>query len=446
MSEKKQLLKIILKICIAFLPVIIYFCIFVIYEPYNYWGISKERGDCTSPISGMREVMNHEHENIIIGDSRVAYLDPGVLNEGNITNERFCNMAFTGASTKEKCDIFWWANEHTKLKKVVLELNFWNMQEAVAADRVEMVKDVVKNPLHFIFNMDYNLAMLKNIKNKANLEKEEIHSKEVQEEIIEINEEDQLNSYKKYADTIWDENMKNFVFNTQALNSLIEVAEYCNENGIELVLVSLPMHRLVWDKVEKYDRCKYVDLYKKILSKYATIYDMEYIESKLSDSLLYADGNHIYGLDKITTKNFVKNYPLTSDIINVMFKKEGKNVRVLSNKGKKKKVLSREHMYIYGNEGIVPFQEEINIEENAIYRISFNASCQGIPSTFYMDLYGEEYDNYLQDANFSLQEEDRKYSAVVQVEQIPEKQIYFRIINVDGKEIDISKLLVERIG
>ena len=431
-KEKTNYFKYIAKLLFVFLPLIVYFIIFLCKEPYNYWGIRENQRNVTSPISGMRQALSGKCENILIGDSKIALIDTEALYNSNITGELYYNFSFTGASTKEKCDMFWWANKYNDLKKVVIEINFWNMQEAVMSDRVPLVKDVVLNPLQFIFNYDYNLEFIKNLSSK-----EEVKADYSDRSYY-------LDVYQNYADTIWDENMKNYKFNYNAINELIDVITYCNDNNIEIKLVSIPMHQLVWDKVNKYDREKSADMYKKILSQYTQIYDMEYQDSIYSNVLEYSDGNHILGMDRVTDSDFRVKFPLAAEVVDTLLCDGEDNYQLLSQELKKEEIY-RKDLSLVGDGNLVVDSNLVQLEENTFYEVEFTGSSENMPDIIYMDFYGENYDNYEQDMMLDWKLEKNTYRAIVEVKELPQNDIYFRVIYQGTGVLDISNLTISKL-
>lgn len=115
--------KIIRKTALFLLPFLIVFLLFFMLEPYDYFGL---RGDATylsKPLSAMRAVRRDRPANIILGDSRMANLNIGYIEE--LTGEDYEMLGFGGATMGECIELFWYATEQTKLEKVYFEVTFY---------------------------------------------------------------------------------------------------------------------------------------------------------------------------------------------------------------------------------------------------------------------------------------------------------------------------------
>ena len=61
-------------------------------------------------------------------------------------------MYSNAAKLNEIIDLFWFCNEHSKLKNVLIGINFNLYNEYAYANRVADVKEMIGNPLIYIFN------------------------------------------------------------------------------------------------------------------------------------------------------------------------------------------------------------------------------------------------------------------------------------------------------
>ena len=79
-----------------------------------------------------------------------------------------------------------------------------------------------------------------------------------------------IEDYSNWADK--------FAIDRRLIDKLIEVAKFCDKNGIELIFFSPPINGQLYKKViSKYDILNQVNKVKVELSYYAPVYDMQFI-------------------------------------------------------------------------------------------------------------------------------------------------------------------------
>lgn len=85
----------------------------------------------------------------------------------------------------------------------------------------------------------------------------------------------------------------------------------------------------------------------------------------------------------------------------------------------------------------------INIERNKSYKIEFDLDIAEVPELFYLDFYGNNYDNPVQDIHFDTYNGKRTYSAIVSTgaEKLPEN-VVIRIVSKANYEMKITNLTV----
>ena len=67
--------KLLKKLALAMVPVVIYFAIFIYFEPYNYFGLKHNEYVSDSAIVRVREFNKAPADILILGDSRMAHFD-----------------------------------------------------------------------------------------------------------------------------------------------------------------------------------------------------------------------------------------------------------------------------------------------------------------------------------------------------------------------------------
>lgn len=151
------------KLALLFLPVALYLCFFVAFEPNNYFGLRHTSGS-TQPIARLRAYQQTPGENLFLGDSRLAHLDMAQVSE--LTGQSWQNLAFGGASLRECIDLADYVLQNgSHTRRIVLGLSFYTVNGKYDTDRLSALEDTLNNPLAYIFNLEYNVNTLTNFTN-----------------------------------------------------------------------------------------------------------------------------------------------------------------------------------------------------------------------------------------------------------------------------------------
>lgn len=146
--------------CTALLlvPVLLYFGVFIAFEPNNYFGL-RQTTSAEAPIARLQSFERSPGNSIIIGDSRFAHFDMEQVRE--VSGREWQNLAFGGASLKEGVDLLEWAMEkNPNLQEVVFGLSFYTINQSYNTDRMSSLEKTLSNPLAYLFNLEYNVNML----------------------------------------------------------------------------------------------------------------------------------------------------------------------------------------------------------------------------------------------------------------------------------------------
>lgn len=157
--------KLLPKLALALVPFLLYFTVFALFDPYNYFGLQKTT-NTNNPISRVQGFLKQPSDNIILGDSRLAHFDEALIAQAS--GEQYYNLAFGGASLEESLDLFEYAYaQNPNLKHVVLGLSFYTLNNAYGSvSRMATIETQLENPFAYLFNLEYNVNMLTNIANK----------------------------------------------------------------------------------------------------------------------------------------------------------------------------------------------------------------------------------------------------------------------------------------
>ncbi len=305
--------KLIFKIALILLPVIGYFVVFFIFEPYNYFGL-KETANTNSVIYRTRAYLQNPADSIIVGDSRLAHLDMELVED--IAQERYANLSFGGASVTEAMDLYEYARENNpELKNVVLSLSFYTLNTSYYKDRTDQIEKVVSNPLAYMTNFDYNLEMLNEIRLNLRGERSGVSMEQgVWEPEDYVDEQGDPLPYRQnlmsYAELIKNES-EGYTLNHAAVDRVIAIAKECAELGINFTVVLPPAHESITEyAIEPLG----IDVeMQEVLSRLEQegIPVLDYEQNKLVeyDQDLYYDGFHldpVTGLPEFTQRLFAE--------------------------------------------------------------------------------------------------------------------------------------------
>lgn len=154
----KNILK---KLALLLLPVALYLALFAAFEPNNYFGLHKTTSS-SAPIALIRAFRDAPGEYLIIGDSRFAQFDPQIMRAAS--GKEWQNLAFGGASLKENLDLAYYTLEQSQdVKEIVFGLSFYTLNAGYDTDRMAGLEATLRNPLAYVFNLEYNINMLTNL-------------------------------------------------------------------------------------------------------------------------------------------------------------------------------------------------------------------------------------------------------------------------------------------
>ena len=151
--------KIIAVLALLCAPILVYFGVFLYFEPYDYFGLKGGAVQEDSYITRVRSYLNSPQDAILLGDSRMAHFDMAEVER--LTGRPWANLAFGGASMAESIDLFYLAaEENPGLDTCYFEVSFYTLRTGDERNRMEHIRTLVENPLAYLFNFDCNADML----------------------------------------------------------------------------------------------------------------------------------------------------------------------------------------------------------------------------------------------------------------------------------------------
>ncbi len=357
LSETEHLIimkKLLFKIALALLPVIMYLAIFIMFEPNNYFGL-QQNSSTNSPIARIRAYEAQPYNTIILGDSRMAHFDMQLVSE--TYDAQVSNVAYGGAGLAESIDEFYYLYEkNPNIENVVFGLSFYTINSAYnPVNRMKTVETQLKNPVAYIFNLEYNVNTITVLTQRISYALRSMPYDDVlatanhtpdeyvdddgdllfRQDLIdyavtlytncadggvnvlpvrEYDEENNLTNAREITDyieqNITSEHSK-FSVNEEQLQNLLNMAEFCADNNINLTFVLPPMDESVRKLV-----CEPLGIdtaMQPVLSALnesgANVLDYEWENSPNYSDTYYYDGFHldvVHGLPEWTLTLFTE--------------------------------------------------------------------------------------------------------------------------------------------
>ena len=139
----KNILK---KLALLAIPVLLWLAFFIAFEPNNYFGL-KASATSSQPVARVRAYQQDPGTNLILGDSRLAHFDMGLVD--SLSGQSWQNLAFGGASLKETLDLAdYLLDSGHDTDTLLVEVSFYTLEETL------------NNPLAYCFNLEYNVNAL----------------------------------------------------------------------------------------------------------------------------------------------------------------------------------------------------------------------------------------------------------------------------------------------
>ena len=266
-TDVKILLK---KGFIFMLPILAWITIVVIVDPFNYFNISQKISEkaklesaqkLNSLLYNVISFKNSPTSHIIIGDSRIRKLPTDRIKE--LSGDDYHTLHANAAKLNEIIDLFWVADAYSELKNVILGVNFNLYNEYAYSDRVTDAKELIKNPLIYIFNLDVLETVYLAVKNEffGIKKKEKRDGKLFWEYTINTVASNHYSKWKKPENT---------------LKRLKELSDYCKQKNINLTLLIVPHHKEFHDQLIKYDLSKAEINFKNKIKEIGKVIDYDF--------------------------------------------------------------------------------------------------------------------------------------------------------------------------
>ena len=255
---------------IFMLPVLAWITIVMIVDPFNYFNISQKISEnaklesaqkLNSLLYNVIDFKNSPSPHIIIGDSRIRKLPTDRIKE--LSGDDYYTLHANAAKLNEIIDLFWVADKYSELENVILGVNFNLYNEYAYSDRVTDAKELIKNPLIYIFNLDVLETVYLAVKNElfGIKKKEKRDGKLFWEYTINTVASNHYSKWKKPENT---------------LKRLKKLSDYCKQKNINLTLLIVPHHKEFHDQLIKYDLSKAEINFKNEIKEIGKVIDYDF--------------------------------------------------------------------------------------------------------------------------------------------------------------------------
>lgn len=218
----------------------------VMVDPYGIfgrapYGIRAEGGERASKAAG---VANFPHDGLLLGSSRVAHIDPDMID-----GYRFYNAAFSAAVPEEFLGFL--QNNLRNEKLVIIGIDFFMMNEtshpmvsatSFAAPKWRRVLDyslswrVFAESLTGISDVLDNQPVKIKMNGARNPDIKQTYSRAMDQAAI----DEQHKIALSWARKLW---FRNFVYCERRLNLLRDIANFLEQSGVRLLVFLAPEHR-----------------------------------------------------------------------------------------------------------------------------------------------------------------------------------------------------------
>lgn len=430
-----------------FLPIIGYIVLFLLYEPYNYYGIRQSNGDLGSPVTMIRKIKeNRWAENILLGASRTATLYPDYLYSKGVIEEKWLNLSMTGASVSEMHNLLMESVQNNSVHKVVLTTGFYAMN----LNGVNRFKDSETEKLLSLDEAEYFFS---------NTTQRRVAEKMLKEPLVQAIYNSQIDDklgfsipliddaateayweakYDDYISRVWEPYMDYFFPQADCLAEIIEMDQYCKDNGISFSVVTMPLYRACFDCMKSKECISISGFYKDFLSLYMNVYDMEYEKSTWTDKWGYFyDGLHYNGINFTDGENMV-----VADIYKTLFSQNGQEMQVLSQETCFSTLFDLKNVSFTETGEQKWFSEPVEVEENGVYIVRCKGLLPQDTGTLFCGLFDAEGER-CGETNFNAPVrigDTNEYFLFFRTKRINDPECQFRMVYTGQEEIHIDEI------
>ncbi|MGD9547293.1 MAG: hypothetical protein AB7V45_07020 [Candidatus Krumholzibacteriia bacterium] len=277
------------KLGLFLIPFALYGLAILVVDPFNYFAVPSPIADqLKQEISfklnyamwKMFEFRRQPMSNILLGDSRMMTLKPDLIEA--ICGRPYYNFAYGGGSLKEAVATFWYANELTDLKSVVIGLDLNTYNGSDFKDRVSEVEGAIHNPFLYLTNNTVMISAWKVVVSSLTGTVDRIGQPVGDRESF----------WRHQLDVTAKVNFGNYKKPVAYRNQLQTIADFCRSRDIELVFIIFPSHRDLMDKIDDYGLRPDDQAMREDLARLGKVFDFAWDNELTRDRTAFKDPYH----------------------------------------------------------------------------------------------------------------------------------------------------------
>jgi hypothetical protein len=285
-----QMNKFLRDILILIVPLVIWSAFVLLADPFNYFDLpslftrdikEKNSKNVNEILYNVIQYTRNPGDNLLIGDSRINYWPKNEIEQ--ISGEKYSKLVIPSAKLNEILDLIYLAETKTKLKQVTVGINFTMLNEYAYADRIRNVKEILSNPLKYLFNRNIAQAIYYDLK--------AYFSGKNVETIPPMSREEWWKFYVKTKSFEWYGKYK---YSDKLINELIELDRFAAKNNIRLTFIVVPLNTEFRNKLTEYGLSENEKEFKASLGKLnSKVIDFDYQNEVTDNKDNFVDPIHV---------------------------------------------------------------------------------------------------------------------------------------------------------
>lgn len=261
------------KMLLLSIPFVLYGLLMILVDPYNYFNVCNIINDRVKLETAYKldnclwkliEYKRKPISNILLGDSRLENIDVKEIEK--ITGEKYYNFAYGGGSLPEIVDTFWYSTKKCKLRNVYIGINFNLYNSYNSRNRFTTNNRLLGNPFLYVLNYTVIDGLRYNIYRQC-------INKEFRIGVPTLNRK---RFWKHQLEVVSPFFYKRYQYPKHYYKQLVEIANYCHKNTINLVFIIPPTHVELQNLIVDFNLTTQHKKFKEDLKKLVIIYDFNY--------------------------------------------------------------------------------------------------------------------------------------------------------------------------
>lgn len=271
--------KYIFRLLLFLSPVILCFILIVIVDPYEFINVFHvintddkrkvvNRNDESAPRGNMLWRTVHfkrkPQKNLLIGDSQGKNLRVDLIKE--LSGESVFNYCVAGASFETLFQMFWFAANQIKLEKVYFQVAFMNYNLDRSYNIFHFAQDYFDHPYKYFTTKEIYYDTFVDIAYGLT------HKSDLVSDSYEFTPVSEMDALAEFRLNLF---FAKYIYPESYFEELKKIAQYCEENNIELKFIILPTYIEVDNYLEKNDLLQMKNKFKEDVKSLGITYDLD---------------------------------------------------------------------------------------------------------------------------------------------------------------------------